>query len=98
MSERRSVAVTIQGREFRIRSDEEPEALHQIARYVDATMERVRARTGTIDSLDVAMLTALNLAREIVEGRAMVARSAGDGERLRALVERAESAVAASSA
>lgn len=98
MSARRSVAVTIQGKEFRIRSDEDPEALHEIARYVDATMARVRARTGTIDSLDVAMLTALNLAREVVESRGAVGRSAEDEERLLALLERAESALAAPSA
>lgn len=98
MSARRSVAVTIQGKELRIRSDEDPEALHEIARYVDATMARVRARTGTIDSLDVAMLTALNLAREVVECRGAAGRSAEDEERLLALLERAESALAAPSA
>lgn len=98
MSERRSVAVTIQGKEFRIRSDDDPGALHEIARYVDATMARVRTRTGTIDSLDVAMLTALNLAREVVESRDAGGRDAVDEGRLRALIERAESALVESPA
>ena len=91
MSEKRSVAVVIRGQEFRIRGDENPEQLQQIAEIVDATMRRIEERTGAIDSLDVAMLTALNLAREVVEVR----RTRPSSPRLRALIERAEAAGAA---
>lgn len=87
MSERRSVPVRIRGKEFRIRSDEDAEELQRIAAYVDATMRKVEARTGAIDSLDVAMLTSLNLARELVSQRA---HSLPQG-RLRDLIELAES-------
>lgn len=89
MSERRTVPVRIRGKEFRIRSDENPDALQRIAEYVDATMARVEARTGAIDSLDVAMLTALNLARELVVARD--ARGSLPDERLRRLIDLAES-------
>lgn len=89
MSERRTVPVRIRGKEFRIRSDEDPEALQRIAEVVDATMARIEARTGTIDSLDVAMLTALNLARELVVARD--ARGALPDEQLRRLIDLAES-------
>lgn len=88
MSERRSITVRIRGKEFRIRSDESPESLQQVAEIVDATMRRVEQRTGAIDSLDVAMLTALNLAREVFEAR----RSRPSSPRLRALIERVEAA------
>ena len=91
MSEKRSIAVRIRGQEFRIRSDESPEFLQQVAEIVDATMRRVEQRTGAIDSLDVAMLTALNLAREVFEAR----RSQPSSPRLRVLIERAEAAGAA---
>ena len=91
MSEKRSIAVRIRGQEFRIRSDESPEFLQQVAEIVDATMRRVEQRTGAIDSLDVAMLTALNLAREVFEARRLPPSS----PRLRALIERAEAAGAA---
>ena len=64
---RRSVAVWIAGHEYRIRSDGDDEGLIRIAGYVDRAMQRVRERTGTVDSLDVAVLTCLNLAREILE-------------------------------
>lgn len=91
MSDKRSVAVVIRGQEFRIRGDEDPELLRQIAEIVDVTMKRVEERTGAIDTLDVAMLTALNLAREVVEVRGARPSS----PQLRALIERAEAAGAA---
>jgi cell division protein ZapA len=80
--------VRIRGQEFRIRSDESPELLAQIAEIVDTTMKRIEERTGAIDTLDVAMLTALNLAREVVEAR----KRRPSIPRLRALIERAEAA------
>lgn len=89
MNERRTVPVRIRGKEFRIRSDEDPDALQRMAEVVDATMARIEARTGAIDSLDVAMLTALNLARELVGARE--ARGSLPDERLRRLIDLAES-------
>ena len=88
MSEKRSLAVRIRGQEFRIRSDESLDLLEQVAEIVDATMKRIEERTGAIDTLDVAMLTALNLAREVVEAR----KGRPTIPRLRALIERAEAA------
>jgi cell division protein ZapA (FtsZ GTPase activity inhibitor) len=91
MSEKRIVSVRIRGQDFRIRSDESPEQLARIARTVDETMERVETRTGAVDSYDVAMLTALNLAREIVgfQGKSRPI----DPSRLRSLIELTESAI-----
>ena len=67
-------------------------SLQRVAGYLDETMAKVEDRTGTVDSLGVAMLTALNLAREVVELRDG-GGSGGDPERLRALIEIAESAL-----
>jgi len=93
VSDKRTVVVRIRGRDFRIRSDESPEQLQRIARTVDQTMARVEKRTGAVDSYDVAMLTALNLAREVV-GAEATARTVDDS-RLRSLIELAESAIPA---
>lgn len=92
MSNKRTVAVRIRGQDFRIRSDEPPEQLARIARTVDETMERVESKTGAVDSYDVAMLTALNLAREVVGFEAN--RRAIDPAKLRSLIDLAESAIA----
>ena len=92
MSEKRTVTVRIRGQDFRIRSDEPPDQLARIARTVDETMQRIESKTGAVDSYDVAMLTALNLAREVVghdEGRARF-----DSTQLRRLIDLAESAIA----
>jgi cell division protein ZapA (FtsZ GTPase activity inhibitor) len=92
VSNKRTVAVRIRGQDFRIRSDEPPELLARIARTVDETMERVESKTGAVDSYDVAMLTALNLAREVVGFEAT--RRTLDPAKLRSLIELAESAIA----
>jgi len=68
MSAARSVAVRIQGHEYRIRTDADEASIERVAEYVDATMERIRTRTKTVDSRDVAVLAALNIARELLSG------------------------------
>jgi cell division protein ZapA len=92
--EKQSVTVRIRGREFRVRTSEEPESLHRVAAYLDDTMAEVEERTGTIDSLDVAMLTALNLAREVVEMREGSGGLGASAPQVRRLIELAESALA----
>ena len=93
---RRSIPIRIRGQEFKIRSDADEETLHRVAALLDEAMERVEQRTGAVDSFDVAVLTALNLAREVMELRAAQAafRAGGpDPERLRDLIDLAESAL-----
>ncbi|MCZ6806683.1 MAG: cell division protein ZapA [Deltaproteobacteria bacterium] len=97
MASRRSVSVRIRGKEYRIRSEDDEQTLQRVAGYLDETLSKVESRTGTVDSLDVALLTALNLARELVairEGRRPVEGGGGMGvdvDRLRSLIELAES-------
>ena len=91
-SNRRSVAVWIAGQEYKLRSDGDDDGLIRIAGYVDRAMQRVRERTGTVDSLDVAVLTCLNLAREILAWHERPSSDVGD-EKLRLLIERVESAL-----
>lgn len=91
-----SVAVRIAGHEYKIRSDGDAAALREIAGYVDRAMARVRERTGTVDTLDVAVLTCLNLAREILalrEERAPAGTTAIDEDKLRNLIERVETSL-----
>jgi cell division protein ZapA len=90
---KRSVSVRIRGHEFRVRSDDDEAALQRVAGYLDETMSKVEEKTGTVDSLSVAMLTALNLAREVVELREGRQGLGGDPKRLRSLIDLAESAL-----
>ena len=89
-----SVSVRLRGREFRIRGEEDSKQLQRVAGYLEETMARVEEKTRAVDSLDVAMLTALNLAREVVDSRDQRSVSTGaNPRRLRALIELAETAL-----
>jgi len=98
MSAARSVAVRIQGHEYRIRSDGDDDTIQRVAEYVDATMSRVRSRTRTVDSRDVAVLAALNIAKELLSlsevagpaGRGFVRIEASRVKALADLIEGAE--------
>jgi cell division protein ZapA (FtsZ GTPase activity inhibitor) len=96
-----SVAVRIAGHEYKIRSDGDVDALREIASYVDRAMARVRERTGTVDTLDVAVLTCLNLAREIMalhEEQVPAGSTAVAENKLRSLIERVETSLGRASA
>jgi cell division protein ZapA (FtsZ GTPase activity inhibitor) len=90
VSAKRSVAVRILGHEYRIRSDANPADLSHAARMVDETMARLRERTGVIDSLDLAIMAAMNLARDLVSERTIRGDVEASADRMRALAERVE--------
>ena len=90
---RTSVAVQMFGQEFRIRSGGDPGRVRRAAGLVDETMQRVRARTQTPDTLDVALLAALNLAHRLLLAREGEGGPRTSGE-LAPLIELVESALA----
>lgn len=90
------VSVRIAGHEYKIRSDGDADGLREIAGYVDRAMACVREGTGTVDTLDVAVLTCLNLAREILtlrEERAPADTAVVPNENLTDLIARIENAL-----
>jgi len=100
MSSKPVVTVSIRGQEFRIRTDDDEASLRRVAQYLDDTMATVEKKTGTVDTLQLALLSALNLARELVElrerGVAAGPSAAGvDPARLAGWIELAESALEA---
>lgn len=100
MSAKPVVAVSIRGQEFRIRTDDDEASLQRVAQYLDDTMATVEKKTGTVDTLQLALLSALNLARELVElresaGAAGPSAAGVDPARLESLIEFAESALEA---
>jgi cell division protein ZapA (FtsZ GTPase activity inhibitor) len=93
LSQKRTVPVTIQGREYRVRGEGDPARVERAAALLDETMTKVRARSGTADSVDVAVLAALNLANALAD-RAGGGAIEGLGPRIDALVELLETATA----
>jgi len=69
LAAKRTIAVSILGQEYRIRSDAEEDSVQRAASLVDETMTTVRDRAGTVDSLNVAVLGALNIANQLISLR-----------------------------
>ena len=86
---KKTVAVRIAGHDYKILSDGDPASLRKIATHVDQAMQRVRERTGTVDTLDISVLACLNLAREVLVLRDQKNEAVED-ERMRSLIERVE--------
>jgi cell division protein ZapA len=58
------IRVVIYDQEYFMRGDLDEAYIQQLARYLDAKMRSIAARTRTVDSLRVAILAALNVLDE----------------------------------
>jgi len=56
--------VDIYGQSYNLRGDGDPAYIHELAAYVDGKMNQISDSSSTVDSLKVAILTALNIADE----------------------------------
>ena len=83
----RRTTVKILEREYRIRSDADPEHLDAVASYVDQVLREVRKSTP--DTQDASVLAALNIASELLRTRQQVAVPR---ERILELIDLIESA------
>jgi cell division protein ZapA (FtsZ GTPase activity inhibitor) len=93
VSAKRTVPVTIQGKQYRIRAEADDGSIERAALLLDETMEKVRARSGTADSMDVAVLAGLNLANLLTAERASVGLAPETGHRVLELIRLVETAV-----
>jgi hypothetical protein len=93
MCGKRSVSVTIQGKQYKIRADGDGESVTRAAQLLDQTMNRVRERSGTADSIDVAVLAALNLANRLTSEPAVPVVTQDVGPRIDDLIRLVEGAV-----
>jgi cell division protein ZapA len=89
MTTKRTVPVQILGQEYRLRTDADEDFVQRSATLVDETMRRIQGRTGTVDTRDLAVLTALNLANRVMDEAGAV--STLPDERLTTLIELVES-------
>ena len=68
-------------------------SVNRAAAMLDETIERVRIRAGTVDSVDVAVLAALNVANSLVMEREAHGAPAIPDARVEALIELVQSAL-----
>ena len=64
------VQVEIFGQTYSVRAGADPDYVVRLAAHVDAAMQEVSRQPGTVDSLRVAVLAALNIADECFQLRA----------------------------
>jgi cell division protein ZapA len=72
-----AIDVEILGSIYHLRGGQQPERLHEAARYVDGKMREVAQQAATSDSGRLAILAALNIADELFQ-----CRRREDGERV----------------
>ncbi|MCG6964223.1 MAG: cell division protein ZapA [Acidobacteria bacterium] len=77
--------VEIFGQRLGLRADGDAEQLQELARFVDQRMREVADRTSSVDTVRIAILTALNIADELFKER-----EADQDDRQRKLEEQAE--------
>jgi cell division protein ZapA len=65
----RSHKVVIYNQTYNLRSDHDPEYIHELAAHVDRRMHEIARATMTVDSLRVAILAALQVADELYQAR-----------------------------
>lgn len=68
------VRITIRGREYTVRGDEEEGDIQALAADLDRRMVETAERTRSFDDYTVAMLTALNIASELRQLKLRVAQ------------------------
>ena len=94
---KQTIPVEIQGRQYRIRSEGNQQLVQRAALMVDETMSKLRKRASAVDSLDVAVLAALNLANQFISTRDEVHDEARfheeDAQQLQALIDLVEAAL-----
>lgn len=66
------VQITIRGRSYTVRSDDEQEDLQAVAAYVDGKMAEIASQSSRFDDYTIAMLACLNIASEFERFRRQV--------------------------
>jgi cell division protein ZapA len=61
--------VEIFGQRLGLRADGDEERIQEIARFVDSRMREVADRSSSVDTVKIAVLTALNIADELFQER-----------------------------
>ena len=66
MKEERVVEIKVFGQTFSVKTDSDENHLQAVARYVNEKMEEVLKKTRSVSTLNVAILTALNIADDLL--------------------------------
>jgi cell division protein ZapA len=69
MGQERLVEIKVFGQTYTVKTEAEEDHIQKVARYVNEKMDEVLKKTRSISTLNVAILTALNLADDLLKER-----------------------------
>jgi cell division protein ZapA len=69
MGKERYVEIKVFGQTYTVKTDEEEGYIQRVAQYVNEKMEEVLKKTRSVSTLNVAILTALNIADDLLRER-----------------------------
>ena len=69
MGKERLVEIKVFGQTYTVKTDAEEDHIQEVARYVNEKMDEVLKKTKSVSTLNVAILTALNIADELLKER-----------------------------
>jgi len=67
MEKERSAEIKVFGQTYTVKTDAEEDHIQEIARYVNEKMDEVIKKTRSVSTLNVAILTALNIADDLLK-------------------------------
>ena len=67
MGKERLVEIKVFGQAYTVKTDAEEDYIQEIAKYVNEKMEEVLKKTKSVSTLNVAILTALNIADDLLK-------------------------------
>jgi cell division protein ZapA len=66
MGKERLVEIKVFGQTYTVKTDTEEDHLQEVARYVNEKMDEVLKKTRSVSTMNVAILTALNIADDLL--------------------------------
>ncbi len=69
MGMEKTVEIKVFGQTFSVKSDADEEHIRAVADYVNKKMEEILKKTKSVSTLNIAILTALNIADDLLKER-----------------------------
>jgi cell division protein ZapA (FtsZ GTPase activity inhibitor) len=82
------VEIQILGQKLVLKSDEKEEYVREVENYLNGKIEDIKESTKAVSTLDLALLTALNLTGEFLRTKQMLERVEKRSEELIQLIDR----------
>ncbi len=70
MGKEKTVEIKVFGQTYTVKTDAEEGHIREVARYVNEKIDEVLKKTRSVSTLNVAILTALNIADDLLKERA----------------------------